>query len=468
MRRLLPLLTILILIAIILSAPASAQANLLVNPSLEEGSFGAYTTRRGGEFPIYLPNSWNFWLAGATGEFFNRGERTTIFPHPGPGPDPKDGTRALNISCGYVTCTVAVYQQVSVQANTPIQASAFAQVKACNPGGGSGTCGSAVESGSQTRIGIDPNGGTDPNEADIVWSAFAQPHDRWDQMTTSTTTTGTTATIYLYSTQSSPAGLNRTYWDQVTLTGAGGAGAIGTPGATAVPPTPTPIPEVPFVSPQGARPDGSIVHTVGAGDTLDSIAVAYRVTRTELLQMNGLESNSILRIGQEIKVRDAEPATPTTEAQPTTAPVEVAQEPTVAPPTDGGVTAPVATEEVIDEALKLLIPPLTAPDGATEDESVRADKQGSIVEGKRTIFSHRRIASDLTADVIITDYNTQLAAAGWVLITGATGENFAWSSWTFSTSDGLTWGGTIYISASPTLPGNYNVTLLIEEGFFTG
>ncbi len=464
MRRLLPLLSVLILIAIILNAPVSAQSNLLVNPGLEEGSLGPYTTRRGGEFPIYLPNGWNFWLASSTAEFFNRGERTTISPHPGPGPNPQEGARAVNVNCGYVTCTAAIFQQVSVQANTPITASAYAQVKVCNLPPNGTTCGSAVESGAQTRVGIDPNGGTDPNESDIVWSAFAQPHDRWDQMSVTTTTTGTTATIFLYSTQTSPGDLNRTYWDQTSLTGAGGSGAIGTPGATAVPPTPTPIPEVPFVSAQSARPDGSIIHVVNAGDTLDSIAVAYSLTRSDILALNGLESNSILRIGQEIIIREAQPATATPEPEITAEPETVAQVPTE---TGSESPAPVATQEE-DTTWKLIIPPLTAPEGATEDEEVRSDSQGSKVEGQRTIFSHRRIVSDITADVIINDYNTQLATAGWTLITGATGANFAWSSWTFSTSDGLTWGGTIYISASPTLPGNYNVTLLIEEGFFTG
>jgi LysM repeat protein len=464
MRYLKFLLPFCLLLIVISALPTSAQNNLLVNPSFEEGSLGPYTTRRGGEFPIYLPNGWNFWLAGPTGDYFNRGERTTIQPHPGPGPNPQEGSRALSINCGYVTCTAAIYQQVAVQANTPISASAWAQVKACNLGSGQTSCGSAVESGAQTRVGIDPNGGTDPNDSDIVWSAFAKPHDKWEQMTTSTNTTGTTATIFLYSTQSSTAALNRTYWDQTTLSGAGTGGTPGTPGATAVPPTATPVPEVPFVSPQNARPDGSIVHVVGPGDTLDSIAFAYSITRTELLQLNGLASSSILQIGQEILVREAQPATDTPEPEATTEPEEVAQ---VATPTTEA-EAPAEPTEEEDTTWKLIIPALTAPEGATEDEEVRSDSQGSKVEGQRTIFSHRRIASELTADIIINDYNTQLANAGWTLITGATGANFAWSSWTFATSDGVTWGGTIYISASPTLPGSYNITLLIEEGFFTG
>ena len=97
------------------SVLVSAQDELLQNPSLEEGSSGPYTTRRGGEFPIYLPNGWNAWLAAQSGDFYNRGDRTTVNPHPGPGPSPQNGSRAVNVDCGYVTCTVAIYQQVPVE-----------------------------------------------------------------------------------------------------------------------------------------------------------------------------------------------------------------------------------------------------------------------------------------------------------------------------------------------------------------
>jgi hypothetical protein len=153
-----------------------AQDDKLTNGGLEEGSFGLYTGRRGGTFPIYLPNGWNYWFAAPTSDRTNVGERTSIQPHPGPGPSPHGGTRALNISCGYFTCTAAIYQTVSgIQTGTNVQATAWSQVKACNLGGGT-SCGSAVESGSQTRIGIDPTGGSDPNNPAIVWSAW-NPHD---------------------------------------------------------------------------------------------------------------------------------------------------------------------------------------------------------------------------------------------------------------------------------------------------
>src|SRR6185436_10435455 len=103
------------------------------NGGLEEDSFGQYQGRRSGDFPIYLPNGWNYWLAGgATTDRYNRGDRTTIQPHPGPGPSPREGRRALDVDCGFFTCTAAVFQQVNnITPNTNVQASAFAIVKAC-------------------------------------------------------------------------------------------------------------------------------------------------------------------------------------------------------------------------------------------------------------------------------------------------------------------------------------------------
>jgi LysM repeat protein len=299
MRRI----TLLFVLIIGLGTLVSAQTSeLLNNPGLEEGSFGPYTTRRGGEFPIYLPNGWNIWLASPTGEFFNRSDRTSVNPHPGPGPSPREGSRALNVDCGFVTCTAAIYQQVSVQQGTNVQASAWAQVKACNIPSGSTSCGSAAESGSQTRIGIDPNGGTDPSDSDIVWSGWVQPHDQWLQMSVSATTTGTTATLFLYSTQSSTAQLNRTYWDQTSLTGGGSGGSSGAP-ASAATPIPTAPPEVAFVVPQNARPDGSIIHVVQTGDTIDSIAVAYGMTRQQIMELNSISDPRIIRPGQEIIIK---------------------------------------------------------------------------------------------------------------------------------------------------------------------
>ena len=55
----------------------------------------------------------------------------------------------------------------------------------------------------------------------------------------------------------------------------------------------------PFPTPT-ARPDGSIVYEVAAGDTLSSIAFRYDIPLADLYAFNGLNETSLITIGQEI------------------------------------------------------------------------------------------------------------------------------------------------------------------------
>lgn len=348
--RVLALMMTVVMAASVMPAAAQDASNLLVNGGLEEGSFGPYTGRRGGDFPIYLPNGWNYWFAAPTGERTNRAERTTIQPHPGPGPNPYEGGRAMNVDCGFFSCTAAIFQQVgNIQPGSPLTASAWSQVKACNLGGGT-SCGSARESGSQTRIGIDPTGGTDPNSPAIVWSGFVQPHDQWLQQTVSATASGSTVTVFLYSTQASFADLNKTYWDAVVLTGTTAGAGTPLPGAPTAAPTAPPF--VQFVVPQGAQPDGSIIHTVQPGDTIDSIAYAYGLTRKQLMELNQLQSANFIFPGQKLIIKPADtPAAAATAEQP----VEAAAATTVP-----ATTAPLV-EPTVAQAAEATIAPAEPP-----------------------------------------------------------------------------------------------------------
>ena len=159
-----------------------------------------------------------------------------------------------------------------------------------------------------TRIGIDPNGGTNPFDSDVVWSANALPHDTWLQMNVSATATGGTATLFLYTTQRGPPGTEQHLLGrrlaQRRRIGRDGGRAARRADATA-----DEAANVPFVNAQGERADGSIVHIVQAGDTLDSIAFAYGVTRADLLALNNIPDPRIIQIGQEIVVKA--PPTPT-------------------------------------------------------------------------------------------------------------------------------------------------------------
>ena len=63
---------------------------------------------------------------------------------------------------------------------------------------------------------------------------------------------------------------------------------------------------VPFVQPQAARADGSIVHIVRPGDTLYTIAVAYRVSPAAIVERNQMSNfGRIILPGRELVIRDA-------------------------------------------------------------------------------------------------------------------------------------------------------------------
>jgi hypothetical protein len=156
------------------------------------------------------------------------------------------------------------------------------------------------------KVGIDPTGGTDPNSANVQWSASASPYDQWAQMSVSATATGDAVTVFLYMSQAKGLALNNVYWDKISLVRSASA------------PAATPTPQyAPFVVPQSVRPDGSVVHVVQAGDTLSAIVYAYReynVTAESIAALNtGLKPNTrVLQIGQEIVILPPGSVDPTT------------------------------------------------------------------------------------------------------------------------------------------------------------
>jgi LysM repeat protein len=58
-------------------------------------------------------------------------------------------------------------------------------------------------------------------------------------------------------------------------------------------------------------PDGSIVHTVLAGQTLWTVSAVYELPLAELLELNGLTENSLLHPGDELLIRAATEVTAT-------------------------------------------------------------------------------------------------------------------------------------------------------------
>ena len=304
------MLLVLTIILLIVTTPLLVQVsaqdgNLLQDPSFE----GPYVGR--GRPNLNTPSPWPIWLQDGPHNFDwqNRADKVTAFPHNN-GPEVHSGGHSLNLDGGFVTYTAAVYQQVSVTPGANLTGSAWVRIKTCNIGANADNCGSAVESGAYVKVGIDPNGGTDANSPSIVWGGNFAPHDNYMQGTVSATAVSSTATLFIYTTQQSPAQLNKAWIDDAFL-GVGGAGGAAAGQVTAVPTAP-PIPTafVAFVQPP--RADGSTVHTVMNGDTLTGISTAYNVPIDTIMELNGLRSSRYIFVGQELLIKPAPGAGGTT------------------------------------------------------------------------------------------------------------------------------------------------------------
>lgn len=192
--------------------PGAPGTNLLIDPGFE----GPYTGR--GAVDLNIPAGWDVWyaLSPHTADWMNL--RPVAFPHR-TAPEIHSGAFSLNLNKGWATFTAVVYQQVYVPPGARVRANIWAWLHVCgnpasaNPPG----CGSDPNSGAGVRIGIDPDGGGDPNAPEIVWSRFATPHDRWGQVSVEAEARGPVVTLFLFTHQHNPKAFNTMYWDSAYL-----------------------------------------------------------------------------------------------------------------------------------------------------------------------------------------------------------------------------------------------------------
>lgn len=192
------------------TATLDPNTNYLRDPGFE----GDYLGREG--FPdLTVPADWQviYYEQPRTSDWQNL--RPVAFPHINP-PEVRSGEKSQNFNKDFATFTAVLYQQATVPANITVNASAWAWVHTCDPQ--PAICGSDSSSGARMRVGIDPNGGTNPQAEVVVWSQFITPHDSWGNVGTSAQANGGTVTVFLYATQDFPKGLNRAYWDDALLT----------------------------------------------------------------------------------------------------------------------------------------------------------------------------------------------------------------------------------------------------------
>lgn len=263
------------------------DTNLLANASLERPYYGQGAPTR------TAPQGWNLWVGSGAPDALPQNDRTRV----------RDGEVSWHIKQPGTPFAAAAYQRVEgVTPGETLRAQAYAWLFTCD----NAQTGCAIDqtpyvrsdraAGAVVRIGIDPTGGTDPSSGAIVWSADSSPYDGWGALTVATTAGGEAVTVFIYVSQAAGLALNEVFLDQASLVRASDLSA-----------GPEPAQEVPFVVPQGVRPDGSIVHVVQEGDTLSSIAFAYfddyGVTLASIAELNDLKTHTrFLSIGQEIVI----------------------------------------------------------------------------------------------------------------------------------------------------------------------
>lgn len=313
--------------------------NLLANPGFEgigrpvDNSTPNYNnwtrdTFNGVQYgEIFTPEGWVTWWQ--EGEF-GRPE-CKVIPNEAP-----FNTVPLRVRQGYYAgmCFTffrrqnAGYYQVvrNVAPGTVVEASYFAHAWSCGEDQVT-SCGDPYAF--YFRVGVDPNGGTDPFSSNIVWSSPYYHYDKYGQVGPVQATVGASgaATFFTQFYGKWPNKHNDAYTDNMSLR----VVSQGTPSTpTPEPPPPTseaqPTPITPRATPM-PRPDGAVVHVVVSGDTMFGLAIQYGVDLDELRRLNaGNVIDDFLSIGQEVVIsgKPIAAATPETQPQPTATPAQTA------------------------------------------------------------------------------------------------------------------------------------------------
>lgn len=205
MKKFLPLIFIMLLA---FTFPAAAQDNLLQNPSFDSEVYTPVSFDAA-DSSVYMavPLGWSGGVIQSPRTESWMNVHPTGLPHIGW--VKVNGWRSYHIARGGGTFTAYIYQQVTVQPGTNVQAGAWVYIE--------GNTGIA-------RVGVDPNGGTNPYGAGIVW-AETGARGQWSTPSVNTTANGNTVTLFLFATQSQPSDPNGVYWDAAYLYGTAGAAA---------------------------------------------------------------------------------------------------------------------------------------------------------------------------------------------------------------------------------------------------
>ncbi len=363
---------------------AAQDANLLRNPSFEEGFYtfdpddyawvALYGSQRadcrtsaGQNLPCNTAQTPIGWIPWWISHADNDPDWKNRMPEYKPATQPfanriRSGNYAAQYFTFHSTHTAGLLQVVTVPANAEVQFSVWGQAWSSTGDGDFSDFPTTVN----MRIGLDPTGGTNPYNPAIVWSDYKQPYDTYQQFTVSARAQGDTITVYTISSPDEARKHNDIYWDDASLvvTGQGTAplptattaptgdsggtddtgstGDTGNTGATGDTPAPTAIAQG-STGQITATPDadGVIYYEVQPGDSYWSIAARHGLNIDQIYELNNAGEGSFVQPGELLVVGHAEPpATPTPEGDESEAEVEAEVSPTAAPPTPTATPQP--------------------------------------------------------------------------------------------------------------------------------
>lgn len=303
MKTFLPLCLLGLVLASAAPGVRAQDGNLLVNPGFES----PYPEQLGGMAVAYgwtaywvepdstpsFPSYCDYNIAPPSCQPYHRPEYGMAWPY---GERIRTGGNAQKYFTFYSTHLAGIYQQVT--GVTPGQTYRFTTyVMTWSTPEDKGFT-SAVQKAMGIQVGIDPNGGTDPFNANIVWSPSQNAFDVWTLIGVEAIARSSTVTVFTRSWPQLALQHNDIYIDDASLVAVGAGDSsfptsppavdpgASLPGLTIVPPTAPFITSTPIAS-------GEVWYTVQPGDTLVRIAFFHQTTVDELKRLNNLTSNII-------------------------------------------------------------------------------------------------------------------------------------------------------------------------------
>jgi LysM repeat protein len=209
---------------------------------------------------------------------------------------------------------------------------------------------SSGQSNMHMKVGIDPCGGENPWSPNIVWGSEHDSYDQFGYYEVRATAQCDKVTVFTHSMPEKAMKHNDVYVDDAELVIIDASGVVqpapaaaGVPQPAAVNPASQPSSVVNAAPAPTAlpRPNGAVVHTVKAGDTIFGLALQYGVQMDQILQLNGLTKDSYIHIGQELVI-----SAPSSTSTPAPADTAVAPTATSLPATTVAMVEPSGRTEL--------------------------------------------------------------------------------------------------------------------------